>query len=343
MWTCPTCSVANWDSHAWCHKCWAWRKGGGRGGKPSKGDASSATSAAQPSDASSPSLSLQSGPVAASTEQQPPDKVKAKEKEKEARSIISALTISYKAFPKDDLCTPAMIALKKGLWEQIEEAKKSLRALKPLSVRMEKTQAFIDKKRERLQAVETELQRLVKEQGILTVIIAENTKALQEMKEISDAQEEDAEIGDKELAELLAIALSSGNARAQKIAGSIQHRIKLESVVVEDSDSDMEVIAAHVPAAAALVPAAAAPTGHGPAAGPGSGVCAPPAAPKVPKVVCGTSQKGVCGTPQKGLVKTTIEKINKTSDRSLAPFRSRGRAQSVEPGFPRVGQDENDL
>lgn len=108
-----------------------------------------------------------------------------------AKDAIAYLTKALKAFPQDEDCRlvyPAMLAIKKMLKDQVEEAKLRLRSLKPLQVQIQCTRAFLAKKQEKLIIVDGELVRLQHVKQALTFAIDENSKHLQELQAKSKAE-----------------------------------------------------------------------------------------------------------------------------------------------------------
>lgn len=78
----------------------------------------------------------------------------------------------------------------------------------------------------------------MKEKERLETTIAVNNKSLNELKSILDVDQQEEEAGDAEFAELLSLALASGNARAQMLANSLQ--LKNVKVEVFDVDESLE-------------------------------------------------------------------------------------------------------
>jgi hypothetical protein len=147
-WTCRKCYVMNWQTHAWCHRCWAAKadgksKSSATGKGKSYGGWSSASSSWQPSTAD---VQQSDQEVALRT-----------------RSSIADLTKSLNGLPKDEDCVPAVLAIKENISNQIKHGNGALRTMKPLGVRIQRTEAFLAKKQERLGKSEEELGRLNKE------------------------------------------------------------------------------------------------------------------------------------------------------------------------------------
>lgn len=86
-----------------------------------------------------------------------------KAKEKAVRDTIARLTASAKSFPRDEDCSPQLLIIEQQLVAQLEAERDTLRAMKPLAVRVQRTEVFVDKTNECLAKVEEELVRLTKE------------------------------------------------------------------------------------------------------------------------------------------------------------------------------------
>lgn len=151
MWTCSSCQSSNYTSHRWCYKWWAW-KGGAKG--KSNGAGKGKSGGGSKAEAPSPGLPCSPGraPGKQPSSSQEVGAAKPeydKAKEKMIRDTIAHLNASLKSLPKDEDCTTSLVNSKQQLVAQLEIEEDSLRTMKPLAVRVQRTQAFVDKKAER--------------------------------------------------------------------------------------------------------------------------------------------------------------------------------------------------
>ena len=285
------------------------------------------------------------------------------------KNEIATLSKAVKALPQDSDCTPGTLLAKAGLQKELAAAKAHLRALKPLDVRVQQTEQFLCKKRERISKVSEEIEKLVKEKEVLARIIAENEKVLEEMKEIADQEVVvEAEAEDEDLAKLLSILVKKGYGQLKELAVAVQakQKAKVEQYSIDASDDEGAMsddegcsFAGGDPywdgegadAAYALpVSPAQRPSPRGkPAATSGGKASA-----KVPKVVVGSIAATVKQTiakanskkePPLGAAGRVIGAFNRVpGGRMQAAAGSRPRARSASPGlgFPQVGERPED-
>lgn len=166
------------------------------------------------------------GPMGVTT----PQRVQPQPDAKAIRANIAALTACLKRLPSG----PASEPIKTDITEKIEAEKAKLRDTKPLKVRIEKTKAFIAKRRSRLETMEKEIVKLQEEAAIVAKTIAANEAILQEMEEI--LQDEEQENDDAELASFFAMALKEGSPKLVQMARDLQTRIKKEVIEIDDDD-----------------------------------------------------------------------------------------------------------
>ena len=352
----------NWSTHSWCHKCWEKpkpKKAGDGKGRSWSGRGSQSSQSSWPSWRSPPVQ----GQTQAKTRMSPEEKAKYDESVQWTKNEIATLSKAIKALPQDSDCTPGTMQAKAGLQKELDAAKAHLRALKPLDIRVQQTEQYLGKKKERFSKVSEEIEKLSKEREDLARTISENEKVLEEMKEIADQEvAEEAEIEDEDLAKLLSILVKKGNGQIKQLAVAVQakQRAKLEQheVVVSDDAGEMSEddgfgAAAGDPYwdgegvdtryALPVQPAQQSSPERGSAATSGGKASA-----KVAKIVVGTT---VAST-----VKQTIAKLNSKKESPLGAFNrvpggrmqsaagSKTRARSASPalGFPRIGEDPED-